>query len=262
MELKIFQADSFTDRVFKGNPAAVVMLNSWIDEPKMQGIALENNLSETAFVVEKSNNFYEIRWFTPTLEVDLCGHATLAAGKVVFDHYDAHGDEIEFYSPKSGALKVIRTDDELTLDFPVDSPAKESPPDGLYEAIGEAPEECLKGKSDFLLIFKEQSTIEQLDPNFHLLKGIPARGIICSAPGNDCDFISRFFAPASGINEDPVTGSAHTTLTPYWSSKLSKVKMTAKQLSEREGSLTCELRSDRVFITGKAVIYLEGVITI
>jgi len=260
MELKIFQVDSFTDRVFKGNPAGVIVLNSWIDDHIMQNVAQENNFSETAFAVEKSNNFYEIRWFTPTLEVDLCGHATLAAARVIFDHYNVHGNELEFYSPKAGPLKVTLSENDLTLDFPVDQPSKESPPNGLYEAIGEAPEECLKGKSDYLLVFKDQATVERLEPNFYLLRYIQARGIICTAPGDDCDFVSRFFAPASGVNEDPVTGSAHTTLTPYWSSKLGKVKMEAKQVSKREGFLTCELKGESVLITGKAVIYFEGLI--
>jgi len=259
MDLKIFQVDSFTDKVFKGNPAAVIVLNSWIEDDHMQSVAMENNLSETAFVVEKSSNFYEIRWFTPAVEVDLCGHATLAAAHVIFEKYGVHGDVLEFFSSKSGPLKVTRSEDELTLDFPADKPDRQSPPDGLYEALGEAPQECLKGKSDYLLIYKDQAEIERLDPNFHLLRYIHARGIICSAPGKEVDFVSRFFAPASGINEDPVTGSAHTTLTPYWSSKLGKVKLSAEQLSMRGGSLTCELRGERVLMTGKAVIYSEGV---
>lgn len=258
----MFQVDSFTSEVFKGNPAGVIILNSWIEDSHMQSVAMENNLSETAFLVKKSNDFYEIRWFTPTTEVDLCGHATLAAANVLFEKYDVHGDELEFFSPESGPLKVTRSEDKLTLDFPADSLSKESPPDGLYEALGEAPEECLKGRSDYLLIFKDQATIERLDPNFHLLRYIPARGIICSAPGTDTDFVSRFFAPASGINEDPVTGSAHTTLTPYWSSKLGKVNLEAEQLSRRGGNLTCELRGDRVFLTGDAVIYFEGVVRV
>jgi len=262
MELKLFQVDSFSDKVFKGNPAAVIALNSWIQEDLMQSIAMENNLSETAFIVEKSDNFYEIRWFTPTVEVDLCGHATLAAAHVIFNHFNAHGNELEFFSQRSGPLKVLKSEDELTLDFPVDKPEGERPPDGLYEALGEAPKECLKGKDDYLLVYNDQATIERLDPNFHLLQYIRCRGIICSAPGNDSDFVSRFFAPASGINEDPVTGSAHTTLTPYWSSKLGKEKLSAKQLSQREGSLKCELRSDRVFITGKAATYFQGTVTI
>jgi len=262
MELKLFQVDSFTDKVFSGNPAAVIVLNSWIEDDHMQSMALENNLSETAFLVEKSNNFYEIRWFTPKTEVDLCGHATLAAAHVLFNRYGVRGKELEFFSPKSGPLKVVKSKDELTLDFPADSPTPSDPPNGLYEAIGLTPSECLKGRTDYMLILKDQDAVERLDPNFHLLQYIPARGIICTAPGKDFDFVSRFFASASGIDEDPVTGSAHTTLAPYWSAKLGKSKLTARQISKRGGNLTCEVKDDRILMTGKAVIYFEGVATV
>ena len=262
MELKIFQVDAFTDQLFKGNPAAVVLLNSWIEEEHMQSIAFENNLSETAFIVRKESAFYEIRWFTPLTEVDLCGHATLAAARVIFEHFDTNSKTLEFYSSRSGALKVSRDEELITLDFPADLPERFSPPDGLYEAIGHAPEECLKGKTDYLLVYPNQEAIEKLKPNFYLLKSVKARGIICTSPGQKNDFVSRFFAPAVGINEDPVTGSAHTTLTPYWSSKLEKVKLFAMQISLRGGELVCELRGDRVFISGRAVIYMDGTVTI
>ncbi len=258
MKLKIYQIDAFADKVFSGNPAAVCILDSWLDASLMQQIAAENNLAETAFVV-KDNGQYHIRWFTPEIEVDLCGHATLASAFVLFRHYNTDSETIDFYSPRSGALIVDKGhDDFYVMDFPADVIEKvESIPE-LNEAFGTNPLQTFKGKTDYLLIYDSQKTIENITPNFFLLDKVDARGVIISAKGENVDFVSRFFAPQSGINEDPVTGSAHTTLTPYWSKILGKNKLSAKQLSQRGGNLVCEHLGNRVKISGKAVSYLEG----
>ena len=262
MTLKMYQIDAFANRVFEGNPAAVCILNDWIDVKVMQQVAAENNLAETAFAV-KNNDKYDIRWFTPEVEVDLCGHATLATAYVLFNHHEPQAKVIEFYSHRSGPLSVQREGEGfLTLDFPTDPPiAVDTLPD-MNKALGIRPQLTLKGKTDYLLICKDQQELEQIRPDFFLLNKVEARGVIVSAKGNEVDFVSRFFAPQSGIPEDPVTGSAHTTLTPYWSQILGKNKLSAKQLSKRGGDLVCEDCGERIRISGKAVSYLIGEIEI
>jgi PhzF family phenazine biosynthesis protein len=258
MSIKLYQVDAFTDQVFTGNPAAICPLPKWMPTDVMQKIAMENNLAETAFYVKK-NNAFEIRWFTPTIEVDLCGHATLATAHVLFEHEGYNGNDIEFYSSRSGKLKVYKNDDFLTLDFPMDK----------YEHVGLAPKltagfsieplEAYKGKTDYMLIFANESEIKNLEPDIAAIAAVDdCRGIIVTAEGDDVDFVSRFFGPQSGINEDPVTGSAHTTLTPYWSGKLEKEDLTAMQLSSRKGYLKCKCVGNRVHISGQAVTYMMG----
>lgn len=260
-KLPLYQVDAFTDQTFKGNPAAVCILDEWIDEGLMQKIAAENNLSETAFVV-KNGEVYEIRWFTPRIEVALCGHATLATAHVLFLYYHHPGSKLHFYSPHSGDLYVKKKDDLLTLNFPADRITKVDMPEELAGAFGKKPVEAYKGKTDYLLVFESQKDIQGCRPDMELLKKSRARGIMVTAPGKKADFVSRFFAPCAGVDEDPVTGSAHTTLTPYWSQRLNKKRMKARQLSERGGKLICELRDDRVLISGKAVTYLQGEIEV
>lgn len=256
---KIYQIDAFTDTVFRGNPAAVCILDNWLEDELMQHIAAENNLAETAFVVARaSDDTYEIRWFTPTIEVDLCGHATLASAHVLFEYYGHSKDTIHFSSVHSGPLSVRKNRDLLTLDFPMDQISKVDPPADILEGFEKQPMEVYKGKTDYLLVYKTQEDIEQSDPNLHILKQSKARGIIITAPGNEVDFVSRFFAPGSGVDEDPVTGSAHTSLTPLWNKKLGKAKLSAEQLSKRGGKLSCELVHNRVLISGNAVTYLIG----
>lgn len=262
MRLKIFQIDAFSDKIFSGNPAAVCILDNWISDELMQNIAGENNLAETAFAVKKEGRF-EIRWFTPAIEVDLCGHATLATAYVLFHYFEIDSNKIEFYSPHSGVLSVEKNENNsLTLDFPADKLKETQAPDKLIDAIGKIPAKVFKGKTDYLFIYLSQKEIEEIKPDFKQLAKLDGRGIIVSARGNEVDFVSRFFAPQSGVDEDPVTGSAHTSLTPYWSEELNKTILTAKQLSKRGGELVCEFLVDRIKISGKAVLYLIGEIEI
>jgi PhzF family phenazine biosynthesis protein len=262
MKQKIYQIDAFTDTVFGGNPAAVCILDSWLPNSLMQNIAAENNLAETAFAVKKGET-YELRWFTPELEVDLCGHATLATAFVIFNYHNHIKNTIRFISPRSGELVVEKQEGGLTtMDFPTDNINNVASNSEINKAIGLTPLQTLKGKTDYLLVYNSQTEIENIQPNFHLLNQLDCRGVIVTAPGTEVDFISRFFAPQCGIPEDPVTGSAHTTLTPYWSNKLNKTILTAKQLSSRGGELTCEYLGNRVKISGNAVCYLIGEIEI
>lgn len=257
MKLRIYQIDAFAERVFTGNPAAVCILDNWLADALMQDIAAENNLAETAFAVKKDDHF-ELRWFTPTVEVDLCGHATLATAFVLFEYYAIEDSIIKFHSPRSGQLTVEKAGNQLTLDFPSDELELVETPQSLIEAFGQAPLECLKGKTDYLLIYPDQQTVESFNPDLRKIAEAGGRGTIISATGEQEDFISRFFAPQSGVDEDPVTGSAHTSLTPYWAKKLNKNKLTAKQLSKRSGQLHCEFLGNRVKISGKAIAYLVG----
>ena len=261
MKIKIYQIDAFSDQVFRGNPAAICILDGWIDESTMQLIAAENNLAETAFVVPLGKN-YAIRWFTPKAEVDLCGHATLAAAHVLFNYYNYKSHTIRFESLASGELLVTKDGKKLVLDFPADQIEKVAPPDSLIKAIGGKPIETYIGKTDYMLIFNSQKAVELLKPDFKRLAKVNARGIIVSARGEQVDFVSRFFAPQVGIDEDPVTGSAHTTLTPYWANKLNKTTLTAQQLSKRKGNLVCVWDGDRVKISGSAVTFMIGEIEI
>lgn len=260
MKLDIYQVDAFTKTLFKGNPAAIVPLKEWISDAQMQSIAAENNLAETAFIVHEKKGF-RIRWFTPAVEVDLCGHATLAAAYLYFKELGYSENTIIFNS-KSGPLSVNWADEVLFLDFPTDVISSTPLPENLEKALGASITNCIKGKTDILVELPSQSAIEALTPDFRLLSTIKARGIIATAKGDKVDFVSRFFAPQSGIDEDPVTGSAHTTLIPYWAEKLNKNQMNALQLSKRGGELRCELRNNRVLIGGNAVLYLKGEIYI
>ena len=260
MQLPIYQVDAFTDRLFAGNPAAVVPLESWLPDEVMQKIAFENNLSETAFYVRGPGGF-AIRWFTPAVEVDLCGHATLGSGFVAFHRGDVKGDVLEF-SSRSGPLRVRREGDFLVLDFPAHVPQAAPLPDGLIEAMGRAPAEVWRAGDDYLLVYASEAEVRALQPDFARLGSVDARGVIATAPGTSVDFVSRFFAPRVGVLEDPVTGSAHTRLTPYWSKRLGKTELTARQVSTRGGSLRCRMAGERVEIAGQAVLYLAGAITV
>jgi PhzF family phenazine biosynthesis protein len=260
MKLQIYQADAFAAGLFKGNPAAVVPLTKWLNDETMQLIAMENNLSETAFFIPEGNQFH-IRWFTPKAEVKLCGHATLASAHILFNELNFQSEQIEFNS-KSGILTVKKTGDKLQLDFPADFAAEVEPVPVFAEAFGIQPSTTLKGRTDYLLLFDSEEIIRNIEPNFQLLYQSDARGIMVTAKGNKVDFVSRFFAPGVGIDEDPVTGSAHTTLIPFWANRLNKTEMTALQLSARGGELWCSLSDDRVLIAGKAVTYLRGEIEV
>jgi PhzF family phenazine biosynthesis protein len=260
---KIYQVDAFTDKLFSGNPAAVCLLDTWISDERMQLIGNENNLAETAFVVPNGQNF-EIRWFTPTVEVDLCGHATLAAAFVLFNiHHYPHA-VIQFYSPRSGLLAVEKKEDMLFLDFPTDSLAEltAAQNEALGSCIGTKPIESHKGKTDYIAVIDNERLLRDLQPDFIEISKLKARGLIVTAKGDTVDFVSRFFAPQSGINEDPVTGSAHTSLLPLWSKKLNKNRLIAHQLSKRGGQLVCEFMGDRCMIGGKARLYLTGEINL
>ncbi len=260
MKIPIFQVDAFSSQCFSGNPAAVCILNSWLPTETLQAIAQENNLSETAFVVG-SEDRYEIRWFTPMSEVDLCGHATLAAAFVLFNELGVQSDML-FFDSRSGELQIKREGSRLELNFPQDNYKAISGMSELDEALGVHCKEVYLGKSDYMVVLENESILRQLKPNFFLLGALEARGIIVTAPGDEVDFVSRFFAPKEGINEDPVTGSAHTTLAPYWSAKLGKTELSALQISARGGKLHCTLDGSRVKISGEGVLYLRGEISI
>lgn len=257
MEIKLYQVDAFTSELFKGNPAAVCPLPEWLSDETLQNIAAENNLSETAFFVEDGDH-YQIRWFTPEGEVDLCGHATLATGFVLFNCLDFEGDKIDFES-KSGTLTVSRKDDLLVMDFPAQPPVECDLPVAIRAAFSEEILECLQAE-DYLVVFADEDGVQTADPDFQQLKRLPLRGVIITAQSDKYDFVARFFAPKYGIPEDPVTGSAYTQLTPYWAEKTGKQSFKAKQLSARGGELNCELTGNRVLISGKAIKYMEGTV--
>jgi predicted PhzF superfamily epimerase YddE/YHI9 len=258
MKIPIYQVDAFSNQLFKGNPAAVCPLTEWLPDELMQNIAQENNLAETAFIVPSLAG-YEIRWFTPTVEVDLCGHATLASAHVVFHELGHEGEKIEFLSHRSGPLTVTKIGSELVLDFPCDTISQIDVEPIHSSGLSKAPRAVYKGKTDYLFVYDAEADIKALQPDFQALKIHPVRGIIVTAPGEKVDFVSRFFGR---VNEDSVTGSAHTTLTPYWSSVLGKTTLSASQLSQRTGSLTCTLKGDRVEIAGESVLYLRGEINV
>ncbi|MEZ4995213.1 MAG: PhzF family phenazine biosynthesis protein [Saprospiraceae bacterium] len=253
---KLYQVDAFTDQLFKGNPAAVVPLETWLADDTMQAIAAENNLAETAYFIPTTDG-YHLRWFTPGIEVDLCGHATLATAHVLFEHLDYEEQQIVFHT-RSGPLYVIRSENGYRMDFPADFSEVIAPPEALVRALGEIPLEVRKGKDDYLAIFPEEATVRDLQPDFRVLTQLDGRGVIASAPGNEVDFVSRCFFPNAGIDEDPVTGSAHTVMTPYWAGKLNKTTLQARQISARGGNLLCTLDGQRVLLEGRAVTYLEG----
>ena len=253
---KIYQVDAFTDKLFGGNPAAVVPLEKWMSEDLMQKIAAENNLSETAFYVKDRGRF-EIRWFTPVAEVSLCGHATLGSAFVIFNCEGFEEDEIPFYSPRSGELKVTKNGGWLDLTFPADEIRKVEITPELESWFDKKLKAAFKGKTDYMLVFDNESDIKNIKPNLELISKI-ARGVIATAKGDSVDFVSRFFAPQVGVNEDPVTGSAHTTLIPYWSKELGKNELIAEQLSNRKGYLKCKNLDEKVVISGQGKLYLKG----
>ena len=259
MKLSVYYVDAFTDKLFSGNPAAVIF-SDIKDADLMQNIAAENNLSETAFIREEGG-IYHIRWFAPSCEIDLCGHATLASAYVYFNFINPGSTEFEVHSTKNGTLKVILENDLLFLDFPKDSiaPVNEN---SVEKIIGNKPLEIYQGRDDILAIVNSETMVRNLELDFELLKKINVRGLIVSARGDHCDFVSRCFFPGTGVNEDPVTGSAHTTLTPYWSKKLNKKELSAIQLSKRGGVLSCEDKGERIIIGGQAVLYMKGKIYI
>jgi PhzF family phenazine biosynthesis protein len=259
MKIPYYQIDAFTNSVFSGNPAGVCLLAEWLNNSVLQSIAAENNLSETAFLV-KNEKGYELRWFTPEIEVDLCGHATLASAFVILNCLDNSSDAVRFDS-KSGPLTVTRQDDLLAMDFPSRKAELCPTPKELVSGLGIEPKEVFRSR-DYLAVFDSEDQIKSLQPDMYELSKLDSLGIIVSAAGSESDFVSRFFAPKVGIPEDPVTGSAHSTLIPYWAERLGKSELRAFQLSKRGGELFCKHRGGRVIIAGRAVIYLKGTITI
>lgn len=259
MKLRQFQVDAFASRPFEGNPAAVCPLKEWLSDKLMQSIAAENNLSETAFFVPTQSGFH-LRWFTPVAEVDFCGHATLASGHVLFDALDYNKPRVMFES-RSGKMTVERDGKMYVMDFPAQPPKPAKAPDALIDAIGARPVEVLAA-DDYLAVFESQSVVQLLAPDLARLRDLDLRGVIATAPGNEHDFVSRFFGPKLGIDEDPVTGSAHCELTPYWSKRLGKNVLRARQLSRRGGEVLCEMAGDRVRLKGSAVTFMVGEIEI
>lgn len=257
MKLTIYQVDAFTDTLFKGNPAAVCPLPVWLPDETLQNIAKENNLAETAFFVKEGER-YHIRWFTPMVEVDLCGHATLASAYVLFFIEKIQATTISFYSMRSGSLPVALDGDFLTLNFPSDIFSPVPLTEDIVAGFDITPIQAYKGKTDYMLVYDNEEQIRQLIPGMPIIAKLKARGVIVTAKGSQVDFVSRFFAPQSGVDEDPVTGSAHTTLIPYWAKELGKNELTAMQLSERTGLLRCKYMGDRVKISGQGKLYMIG----
>ncbi len=260
MQIKQFVVDAFTNRQFGGNPAAVCILEEPISNESMQKIASENALPETAFIKSKDRDEYNIRWFTPRFEMDLCGHATLATAHVLWHHQDFRGDKIQLNSG-SGPLAVLRQNGRYFLDFPARKPKLSTLPETIKKGLNIQPEEVLKSR-DYLLVYEDEQQIRDLNPDERVLDSIniDPGGIIVTAPGRDVDFVSRFFTPGDRRFEDPVTGSAHSSLIPFWSEKLGKTKLKAEQLSERHGTLDCEFLGDRVLIGGSAKTFSEGTV--
>jgi predicted PhzF superfamily epimerase YddE/YHI9 len=256
MKLPYYHVDAFTDKLFRGNPAGICILPSgWLPEQVMQKISSENNLSETAFIVEDGEDF-GLRWFTPAVEVDLCGHATIAAAHVLFNEIGHKQNPIKFKT-KSGIVSVERREKTLVLDFPSRPPVKCSTPLGPARILGKKPAEVWKSR-DYLFVFNEEEDIQNMTPDFDSMKNWECLGVIVTAPGKTADFVSRFFAPRAGVNEDPVTGSAHSTLIPYWAKRLQKSSLKALQLSDRGGELFCQEAGQRVKIGGKAITFCKG----
>lgn len=259
MAVPIYQVDAFSEEIFKGNPAAVIPLDRWLEDSVLQSIALENNLSETAYIVAADEG-YELRWFTPQVEVDLCGHATLAAAHVLFQHLQYQQNDIVFQT-QSGALRVSRTGNRLEMDLPATELEPAEVDMAVCRALGAIASEALQpadGSGGVLYVYEFEEDIAKLAPDFGALMAASHRSVIVSAPGNNCDVVSRFFGPQVGIDEDPVTGSAHCSLVPYWSDRLHKSSLLCRQISPRGGRLDCELRDGRVFMTGSAVTFMQG----
>lgn len=260
MKLTLYQVDAFTDKLFAGNPAAIVLLKEWIDAELMQKLAFENNLSETAFICASNNDKefdFEIRWFTPQIEINLCGHATLAAAYVIFNYLDFDKPEIKFNS-QSGILKVIKKDKLIEMNFPSWKPEEfNDPPVNLKDALGGADIKGIYKNRDLMIELADEDAVQNCNPDFSLIKKSGYK-IIITAPGKEADFVSRFFAPTAGIDEDPVTGSAHSQLIPFWSNKLNKVNIVGLQLSKRGGTIYCEQQGERVLMAGSCVFYMKG----
>jgi PhzF family phenazine biosynthesis protein len=255
MKHEIFQIDAFASKPFAGNPAAIVPLKSWLPDDVMLNIAIENNLAETAFFIP-SEKGYDLRWFTPAVEMDLCGHATLATGFLIFEILGTKENILRFQT-RSGELTVEKKDGRFVLDFPSRPAVPAEAPPELIEAIGAVPKEVLKSR-DYVLLYETEADVKAIKPNFEALRRVDTHAVIVTAKGDTSDFVSRFFAPDFGVPEDPVTGSAHCTLIPYWAEKLGKNELFARQVSARGGELFCELRGDRVTMAGDAVLYRRG----
>ncbi len=260
MDLTLYQVDAFTDHVFGGNPAAVCPLESWLPDAVMQNIATENNLSETAFFVANGDD-YDIRWFTPTDEIDLAGHPTLATAWVILERLEPARSAVSFHTKIGDTLIVTREGPRLAMDFPSRPPAPSDHSEAIAEALGGTPETVLAARDGFA-VYATEAEVAALKPNMHLLAQLDHLGIIATAPGDDADFVSRFFAPAAGVPEDPVTGSAHCTLIPYWAERLGKSDLFARQISARGGALWCRHRDDRVTIAGQCAPYMRGTVTL
>ena len=262
MTIPIYQLDSFADRVFAGNPAAVCPLDEWLDDAKLQSIALENNLSETAFFVAgETEGSYRLRWFTPGSEVDLCGHATLASAWVIMNRLEPELTSVTF-DTRSGPLVVVRRGEEFVMDFPSAPPREKEAPRALVEGLGAEPTLVMAAPRDYLVLYEDEDDVRKLKPDFLRLRGLDRLGVIVTAPGSAVDFVSRFFAPSVGVPEDPVTGSAHCTLAPFWGERLGTGEnwLTARQISARGGNLTVRPRGARVDIAGGCVLFMEGAI--
>lgn len=261
MRLPIYQVDAFTDRMFGGNPAAVCPLEQWLPDATLQAIAAENNLSDTAYFVREGDQ-YALRWFTPTVEVDLCGHATLASAFVILNVLEPRRAQVAFRTRKAGVLTVKRDGELLEMDFPSRPPQPIAPVPALGAALGKAPREVLAAR-DYLAVYDSEGDVRTLSPDFAAVAKLDRYAVIATAPGsNGVDFVSRFFAPRQGVPEDPVTGSAHCTLTPYWAGRLGKATLEARQISSRGGALKCRLDGDRVALSGRSVLYLKGEIEV
>ena len=261
MKIPIYQVDAFTDKLFGGNPAAVCPLEEWLPGTMMQAIAEENNLSETAFFVRKEDaDAFELRWFTPKIEIFLAGHPTLAVAHVIYEHLKYSGPQISFHT-KSGELRIKKRNGLILMDFPGFDPAPSEPPEALVKGLRKEPRETLKGR-DFFAVFDSEAEVLDLRPDFAELEKLDCLGIIVTAKGDTCDFVSRFFAPRAGILEDPVTGSAHTLLIPFWAKRLNKNVLHAYQVSKRRGEIFCEYLGKRVQIGGRAVTYMTGMIEV
>lgn len=269
VSIPIYQVDAFADAVFGGNPAAVCFLDHWLDDQVLQGIAAENNLAETAFVAPSDDEVahYALRWFTPTVEVDLCGHATLASAFILLTQRDPTRSNVTF-TTRGGYLTVHRAGSGYEMDMPARPPSQVPVPDGLSEAIGVTPDAFLQASNEhgmYLAVLASAAVVRKANPDLGFIAQMDGDGLIITAPGAEadkCDFVSRYFAPAAGIPEDPVTGSAHCVLAPYWAERLGKMALSAKQVSQRGGSLACRVEGERVVLSGNTILYLEGTITV
>ena len=262
MRIPLYQVDAFTGRLFGGNPAAVCPLTEWLPETTMQSIASENNLAESAFFVRQAEG-YLLRWFTPTVEVELCGHATLASGYVVTHILTPNRRSVRFDTLTAGPLEVAREGDLLAMDFPAWPPEREPADPRILAALGKMPTESFVARGRTLAVYERAEDVAALKPDLAAMRRLPGADAIVTAPGNgDIDFVSRYFAPNYGVDEDPATGSAHCVLTPYWAARLGKKQLEARQISARVGDLSCTLRGDRITLAGRAVLYLEGAITV